>query len=450
MLTRIEIDGFKTFEGFSLDLGPHAVVLGPNAAGKSNLFDAIRFLSAMAEVGLPEAVQRMRGHPHELFTLDANGDPRHQMTLAAEVLLPPSVRDPWGAAWEPSQTRIRYAVTLERCERDGIERLEVVHEEATPIKSADDPWIPYGDKPSAAFRKAFLRYQRKSPFLTTEPNGRGEVVFRIHHDGHQGRTRPVHHAESTVLSKMTDRDFIHLFALRSELVSWRFLQLDPTAMRAPSPQFAGERLDDDGQNLAAVLARVQTRDAAALRQIEADLGYIIRGVQGIHIDANNIDRTYQIVLSQSDSFPLSARVASDGTLRILALFTALHDPSHGGLLCMEEPENGVHPNRLRRLIERTRDHVADPRADDIDPDEPLHQILFNSHSPVVLDVIRDRNLEAFFADVLTRPGPDGRPLRRTRIRPVALKPEQLTFFDPRQAVSRGEVADYLRTVEGGF
>ena len=48
MLTRIEIDGFKTFEGFSMDLAPFLSILGPNASGKSNLFDAIRFLSQLA------------------------------------------------------------------------------------------------------------------------------------------------------------------------------------------------------------------------------------------------------------------------------------------------------------------------------------------------------------------------------------------------------------------
>lgn len=39
MLTRIEIDGFKTFHNFSLDLSPFLVIVGQNASGKSNLFD---------------------------------------------------------------------------------------------------------------------------------------------------------------------------------------------------------------------------------------------------------------------------------------------------------------------------------------------------------------------------------------------------------------------------
>jgi recombinational DNA repair ATPase RecF len=45
MLTRIEIDGFKSFRDFALDIPPFLVIIGRNAAGKSNLFDAIQFLS---------------------------------------------------------------------------------------------------------------------------------------------------------------------------------------------------------------------------------------------------------------------------------------------------------------------------------------------------------------------------------------------------------------------
>ena len=75
MLTRIEIDGFKTFEGFQMDLGPLLVVVGPNASGKSNLFDAIRLLSHLAETDLRAAVKALRGEPHELFRRQADGAP---------------------------------------------------------------------------------------------------------------------------------------------------------------------------------------------------------------------------------------------------------------------------------------------------------------------------------------------------------------------------------------
>ena len=67
MLTRIEIDGFKTFEGFALDLQPFSAIVGLNASGKSNLFDAIRFLSLLAQFDVRTAMQGLRGEPEELF-----------------------------------------------------------------------------------------------------------------------------------------------------------------------------------------------------------------------------------------------------------------------------------------------------------------------------------------------------------------------------------------------
>ena len=51
MLTKIEIDGFKTFEDFKINLGPFMVIVGPNASGKSNLFDAIRLLFSIGGEG---------------------------------------------------------------------------------------------------------------------------------------------------------------------------------------------------------------------------------------------------------------------------------------------------------------------------------------------------------------------------------------------------------------
>jgi len=57
VITRIEIDGFKTFDGFALDLRPFTAVVGPNASGKSNLFDAIEFVSRLvAQADIREGV----------------------------------------------------------------------------------------------------------------------------------------------------------------------------------------------------------------------------------------------------------------------------------------------------------------------------------------------------------------------------------------------------------
>lgn len=61
MITQIEIDGFKTFKDFKVELAPFQVIVGPNGSGKSNLFDALRLLSHLAETDLLSAFQGLRG-----------------------------------------------------------------------------------------------------------------------------------------------------------------------------------------------------------------------------------------------------------------------------------------------------------------------------------------------------------------------------------------------------
>ena len=55
MITRIGIDGFKTFNNFKMEFTPFTVVAGTNASGKSNLFDALKLLSNLAETDLKSA-----------------------------------------------------------------------------------------------------------------------------------------------------------------------------------------------------------------------------------------------------------------------------------------------------------------------------------------------------------------------------------------------------------
>jgi predicted ATPase len=76
------------------------------------------------------------------------------------------------------------------------------------------------------------------------------------------------------------------------------------------------------------------------------------------------------------------------------------DPESGGVLCMEEPENGMHPARIPALINLMRDYIVDPRAD-VGPDNPLRQVILNSHSPDVLRQL-DRD-EVLFVDTLDLP-----------------------------------------------
>lgn len=454
MLTRIEIDGFKTFDNFVLDLSPFLVVVGPNATGKSNLFDAVQLLSRLAYEDLRTAFNSVRGEPHELFRLLPDGRPGNRMRLCVEVLLNRSVQDPWGASFKVRHTRIRYEVVIERVvDPRGIEKLVVTRETAEPIRGNDENWKPQGKRPSSAFKKAFMTYGRPSPFLSTTVDA-GVPIFHLHQDPTGGRTRAAPIAETTILSGVTTADFPHLFALREELRSWKFLQLDPGALRKPSPKNAPELLESDGSNLATVLARIEAETATVrqspgrLAEISADLSQLISGVTNVTVIDDELNRKFRIEIQTGGDHPFSSQVVSDGTLRVLALLTMLHDPRHSGLLCFEEPENGIHPARLGALLQILRRLVTNTDRSEYSPDEPLTQMLMNSHSPVVLSHLED--YEMVFADTVTSLDPKTRiKVKKTRMRSIFPQEQGhllLSGERTHDSVDRFMVNDYLRTV----
>ena len=103
MLTRLEVNGFKNLAGFSLDFGPCTCIAGPNGVGKSNIFDAIRFISLLTECTINEAALRIRNAREEIediadLLFSGGGERAERMEFAAEMIVSRNARDDFG--WE--------------------------------------------------------------------------------------------------------------------------------------------------------------------------------------------------------------------------------------------------------------------------------------------------------------------------------------------------------------
>src|SRR5258708_19725550 len=96
MLTKIEIDGFKTFKDFKVELAPFQVIVGPNGSGKSNLFDALNLLSHLADNDLSAAFQGLRGDIDELFTTLPGGKSVDRIRIRLEMLFYRKMHDSGG------------------------------------------------------------------------------------------------------------------------------------------------------------------------------------------------------------------------------------------------------------------------------------------------------------------------------------------------------------------
>lgn len=436
MLTRIEIDGFKTFKDFALDVPPFLAVIGPNAVGKSNLFDALQFLREVTDRGLSAAVQSARGGLDDLFRRRGDGSRVRTVRFAVELLLDPEIRDAWGTEVVLTQTRLRYELVISwQTDRHGNARLLVDRESAVPLRRGYRE-LQRAWQASNSFMEGHVLGKRTRAFLeTVDDPGRGKI-FQIRQDSVQGRPRPASSAEETVLSSMTSAEFKHLYALRQEILSWRRLQLEPQALRLPGERFGDDRLRPDGGNLARVLSRVRSetttdsRPDGLLGEISTDLSSLIPGVTGFAVAENPQTGKWEISVWGRDEGQYPAAVASDGTLRVLALLTALYDPRYRGLLCFEEPENGVHPAQLRRLVRFLNDLVTNPTADE--PQGPLSQVILNSHSPLVLEAVKSSGCVVLEPLALLEKGRSGQPVqsRITRFRRVVDDFSQPSLLEP--------------------
>src|ERR1035438_3507611 len=137
MLTRLRVSGFKNLVDVDISFGPFTCIAGANGVGKSNLLDAIVFLSALADRPLLDAALSVRDQGSK--SGDIRGLFHHvgehfdeEMSFVAEMIIPKSGTDDLGQKAEATATFVEYSVTLRYRSDDGsrtLGSLELVNEE---------------------------------------------------------------------------------------------------------------------------------------------------------------------------------------------------------------------------------------------------------------------------------------------------------------------------------
>ena len=143
-------------------------------------------------------------------------------------------------------------------------------------------------------------------------------------------------------------------------------------------------------------------------------------------------------------------------MRLLALCILEYDDRHTGLLCFEEPENGIHPFRMEAMVNLLKELAIDFR----DGEGPLRQVIINTHSPVLVSKLlrwgHDDNVSIWLSRMSTFiSNEDGekRKLQVSRMSPVVKKAKQMTLFEEIEEnelkLTLSEVREYLETADTG-
>ncbi|HET7864706.1 MAG TPA: AAA family ATPase [Burkholderiaceae bacterium] len=322
-LKSLRLDGFLSFAPGSeaISLSPLNVLIGPNGAGKSNFIEAVELLHA-TPTGFAQAIRDGGGAQEWLW----------RGTGATKAALIEAV-----TAQDGSIPELRYRLEF----TSSSHRTEVTDEaleEASKRKAAEADVFFY------------YRYQAGQPVIHIK-----EPASATYSTGWSKRhlTRTSLVPDESVLSQRKDPDLYpeltwlgQQFGKLQTFREWSFGRYG--ALRQPQPaDLPGDMLSGDARNLGLLLNQLEHTDAGPL--INKFLGRFLPRYQRFSTRIQG--GTVQLYLHEEGPGAIPATRLSDGTLRFLALLALLLSPAPPPLICIEEPELGLHPDTLALLAE---------------------------------------------------------------------------------------------------
>ena len=357
MLRRFRTQGFKSLRDVSVELAPLTVFFGPNAAGKSNLLEAMMLCARAATARtFTEAFERStRGRVQEAFSLPVGGLPEllsaSQASLRFEADLDDTV--PRGR----SEGHLRYVLGIDMVPSEGA--LTLADESLGHVTADGAP------------------NKRIKPAI--EP-GEQDLVIRSR-KGHHPFVEEfgLHHGVLSNLRFSGDR-FPECDAVRAAFGDWRHVYLDPReAMRSEQAPREVDGIGERGEHLAPALHRLKTRNGGrGLKAVERTLRSVVPTVDALRVQLNQQRGSIDVEVVEAGT-PYSIRVLSEGTLRVLGLCT-LAVLGSSGLLAFEEPESGVHPTRIEVIANLLLAMARRGR-----------QVVVTTHSPVFASAMLRRS-----------------------------------------------------------
>lgn len=351
MITELKLHDWKSFADALLYIDPLTFVIGINASGKSNIFDALDFLHKMAE-GIPvgDIIATMRGGEEWVLRKGTR-----QFALSVKV--------------QDGELAYLYSVAVGLVHgtfRIISERLE----KQTDNLQTKTLFATAGD----------MQDSQSSTITTSFLASRGEKRLELNRD--TAAISQIGIIANTVIKEIRDAAVFVLDNLKRIFV----LNPMPSAMRGYAS--LAKELLPDASNVAGVLADMNEKQKQAVEKLltkyirplpERDLNAVWAEKVGrfgkdamLYCEENWLDGPMQ----------LDAKGMSDGTLRFIAIVMALLTVSPGSLLVIEEIDNGLHPSRAEELINVLRELGGERSID----------VLCSTHNPILLNSLGNQML----------------------------------------------------------
>ena len=337
MITRMRIENYRSHEESEFALDPVTVFIGPCASGKSTIFGALSLLHGMTQSPLSACLhdfERQRSawlNSSESITFDVG--------LSGLAGFP---------GWE---ARYRVAVTK------GGDLYQVTEERLDAVE------------PAEAGGRRITCFDRKWRTDEHPPFGRVSV----------GHPTLVYSSDNVPADSATREQVFLARAVRRALSGLECYHLEARAMARLSTINATKSPGPHGENIAACLNWLSSLHPDVVAEIEERLRGFLTNFERIVVQ-EAFGEGWGVAFAFRDfAYPLPAQMLSDGTLYSLGYLVISQLAKPPLILCLEEPETGYHPRRLRELMD-----MFISLAYPTDGSEPI-QVLISTHSPYLLD-----------------------------------------------------------------
>jgi len=310
-IKKIHIQNYKSLVDFELDNPPpFCAFVGPNASGKSNIFEALEFTNYAVRFA-HTAPAFFKGSDAVLSYINKNPKNTYQIKFAAIF---------------KKGIEINFAGVFSPTTKDSFSVIYEIHDDNVPYSPSR---LSFADIRDSIKRKEYIDSLKN--------------------------TSKVYENEYEVFVD----NFLRVFIGKSDL------------NRLPVSQ---NRFAPDASNLSDVLGRIFESELKWGDFLEW-VRILIPEFENIEIKKSNIDGSYEFfVYEKSSGKPFPKHLISDGTYNILALMAAVYQSSEPQFLCIEEPENGLHPQAIEFLVDFFREKC----------EQEGHHIWLNTHSPTLV------------------------------------------------------------------
>lgn len=336
MITSVSLKNFKCFEEVKVDLEPFTVLIGPNDSGKTSFVEAIELLFKTSNQDL-----------QTVFALNDRSE-----TLLSQIVRDhhPTKKVLWNVKGTVNDKTFGYTLEVPA---NFVGRSEPMYHEQLSYEDLPFEVIKVG-QPVPINKKVNIQSQ----------------------------------ATHTMLCQCRQNLVPVVEGILGNFLMARF-RLDPSALRSSGNPQPTPQLSPSGNNLISVLDWIVSgEDSQARTTLEAALSEALPSLMGISlaVDQNGM-KTLRFKTSGVPAIILPAHLVSDGAVLLLAYLAMAASSLSPPLLVIEEPENGIHPSLLKKVIGILRS-ISERSSN-------RRQVIVTTHSPLLLNFIPPEEVRIF-------------------------------------------------------